>query len=90
MSSESLDGESMDKDICTWIFNHLSEYVDAELQTDVCDQLESHMGECPSCRALVHTMRGTVGLVHDLSTRTIPAECLNRIRERLLKGRNPA
>jgi RNA polymerase sigma-70 factor (ECF subfamily) len=80
----------MDRDFCSWVLQHLSEYIDREMQSDVCEELEAHLLECPSCRTLHQTMDGTVGMVHDLSQRAIPADCLNRIRERLLKGRGPA
>jgi predicted anti-sigma-YlaC factor YlaD len=80
-----MGGEGMGDDLCIWLLKHLSEYLDLELRTEACTRLESHMVECPSCRALVSTMRGTVGIVQDLSSHTIPPECLRRIRERVFE-----
>jgi len=80
----------MDTDLCTWIYNHLSEYLDAEMQTDVCEQLETHILECSSCRALLRTMKGTVEIVHELPERAISQRCLDRIKDQVLKGREPA
>jgi predicted anti-sigma-YlaC factor YlaD len=90
MSGDSMAGGSMDHDFCTWLFHHLSEYVDAEFQKEICTQVEVHMLECPSCRALVHTMRGTMEIVQEGSAQCIPPACLQRIRERVLKGRESA
>lgn len=81
---------TMDGDFCSWVLHHLSDYIDREMQSDLCVQLEAHLLECSSCRVLHQTMDGTVGLVRDLSEYRMPPECLNRIRDRLLKGRGTA
>ena len=80
----------MDGDLCTWIFHHLSEYLDREMQSEVCVQLEEHVKECSSCRALLHTMRGTVDMVHTMPQAGMSEECLSRIRDRVLRGRGTA
>lgn len=83
-------GGNMERDLCTWLFHHLSEYIDLEMKREVCSQVEAHVVQCPSCSALVKTMQGTVEIVHDGAGQGIPSSCLERIKDRLLKGREPA
>lgn len=77
----------MQKDLCTWVFHHLSEYLDHEMQADVCQQVDDHVRECVSCRALLGNMQNTVDLLHEMAGPHLPEACLNRIREKVLRSR---
>jgi len=79
----------MDTDLCTWIYHHLSEYLDTELPGSTCEQLEAHVQECTSCRALLHTMKDTVEMVHEFSGKPIPERCLTRLRAKLFAEEGP-
>ena len=83
-------GGNMEQDFCTWLFHHLSEYIDLEMKREVCTEVEAHVVQCPSCSALIKTMRGTVEIVQEGAGECIPPACLERIKDRLLKGREPA
>ena len=45
---------------CREIFQRLSEYMDGELNPDLCDRLEGHLDDCPPCVAFLESLRRTV------------------------------
>ena len=63
---------------CRKLLGSLSEYVDGELNEELCSVLEQHMEECENCRIVVDTLRKTVYLYHELLRQRIsPAICAN-------------
>lgn len=47
---------------CREILERLSEYIDAELDPSLCDEIESHMRGCNPCVAFMNTLKKTVVL----------------------------
>ena len=70
---------------CKEIFARLSEYLDGELDADICTNLEGHMEDCPPCQAFLESLRRTIGLTRDLPGQTLPddlkAELLEAYRK---------
>lgn len=63
----------------------LSEYVDGELDEELCSALEHHLEDCEDCRIVVDTLRKTVYLYHETAAaENIPSD----IRQRLYKSLN--
>jgi anti-sigma factor (TIGR02949 family) len=70
---------------CHQLLGSLSEYVDGELDEELCGALEQHLEGCEDCRIVVDTLRKTVYLYHESTQdETIPAD----IRTRLYKSLN--
>jgi anti-sigma factor (TIGR02949 family) len=70
---------------CRQLLGSLSEYVDGELDDELCSALEHHMEDCEDCRIVVDTLRKTVYLYHSTAdNENIPSE----IRQRLYKSLN--
>ncbi len=70
---------------CKQLLGSLSEYVDGELDEDLCSALEQHLEGCDDCRIVVDTLRKTVYLYHaTASAENIPSG----MRERLFKSLN--
>lgn len=67
---------------CREIFARLSEYLDGEIDPDLCARLEGHMGDCPPCRAFLESLRRTVAMTRDLPAGTLPDE----LKEELLES----
>ena len=67
---------------CREIFARLSEYLDGELEADLCSRLEEHMGGCPPCEAFLESLRRTVELARDLPAPTLPDD----LKEELLQA----
>jgi predicted anti-sigma-YlaC factor YlaD len=70
---------------CRHLLGSLSEYMDGELNEELCSVLEHHLEDCEDCRIVVDTLRKTVNLYH----MTAEAEVIpNDIRQRLFKSLN--
>jgi anti-sigma factor (TIGR02949 family) len=70
---------------CRKLLGSLSEYVDGELDEELCSVLEQHMEDCEDCRIVVDTLRKTVYLYHESAqAEDIPSD----IRQRLYKSLN--
>jgi anti-sigma factor (TIGR02949 family) len=70
---------------CRQLLGSLSEYVDGELDDELCSVLEQHLENCENCRIVVDTLRKTVYLYHESSQdETLPTD----IRTRLYKSLN--
>jgi len=52
----------MEKLRCREILDKLSEYIDAELDPSLCDEIEAHMAGCNPCVAFMSTLKKTVVL----------------------------
>lgn len=79
------DCDDHDHTKCRQLLGSLSEYVDGELNEDLCSILEQHLEGCENCRVVVDTLRKTVYLYHaSAEGESIPADT----RQRLFKTLN--
>ncbi len=65
---------------CQQLLGSLSDYLDGELQAELCAEIEEHIRECDNCRVVVNTLRKTVELYQQTATSTGLPE---PVRERL-------
>lgn len=66
---------------CRAIFERLSEYIDGELPSDLCDTIEGHLGDCPPCEAFLESLRRTVRWVEAAGeSPSLPDEVREAIR----------
>ncbi len=65
---------------CKQMLGNLSEYIDGDLQAELCAQIEEHLKDCDNCRIVVNTLRKTVEIFEQT---TPPAELPQNVRERL-------
>jgi len=70
--------------LCKEILDALSDYVDGELEAELCGQIERHMSGCENCRIVVDTLRRTVTLYHEHGHEPVPDD----VQERLLAALN--
>ena len=82
---------SASPDTCKEILSNISSYLDGDLDATACDAIERHCGQCPSCAALVASLRETVGLCRQAGTTPLPEAVRERAREsvRQLLNRQP-
>lgn len=65
---------------CQDLLSSLSEYVDGELDPQLCTELERHMLNCQRCRVVVDTLRKTVELYHDRADENmLPSDVRSRL-----------
>ncbi|HXF84816.1 MAG TPA: zf-HC2 domain-containing protein [Anaerolineales bacterium] len=70
---------------CEQLLGSLSEYVDGELDPQLCREIEKHLAECDNCRIVLNTIKRTIDLVQTpLEKPDLPAD----VRERLFKRLN--
>lgn len=65
---------------CGELLGFLSDYVDGELEQALCDEIERHIRACDDCRVVVDTLKKTIYLYHETSSKTTMP---HGIRERL-------
>ncbi len=52
---------------CHQLIETISDYVDGELDPQLCVELERHLSECDNCQIVVNTLRKTIELYKDPS-----------------------
>jgi len=65
---------------CSQLLHEMSDYIDGQLQVELCAELERHIQTCENCRVVVNTLRKTIELYEQV---TPPAELPDAVRERL-------
>jgi anti-sigma factor RsiW len=66
---------------CGNLLDSLSDYIDGDLEAELCAELEQHLQGCENCRVVVNTLRKTVELYQQIE----PADSSlpDAVRERL-------
>jgi anti-sigma factor (TIGR02949 family) len=73
-----------DHDQCSRLLGNLSEYIDGDLQKELCSQIEEHMKTCENCRVVVDTLRKTVELYEKCTEDVeLPGDVKERLFSRL-------
>jgi anti-sigma factor RsiW len=57
----------------------LSDYVDGDLQPELCAEIERHLAECGNCRVVVDTLRKTVMLYQTYGHEEVPEDAKARL-----------
>jgi len=68
---------------CKKAVNQLSSYLDGELDQELKQILEAHLGKCNHCHAVFDTTRKTIELYCDGKLFPLPDEVRNRLHEAL-------
>ncbi|PKO12154.1 MAG: anti-sigma factor [Chloroflexi bacterium HGW-Chloroflexi-10] len=69
---------------CKDLLASLSDYVDGELNSDLCSDLEKHLSECENCRVVVNTMKKTIEIYHHHAhTEAAPVDVKQRLFTKL-------
>lgn len=71
---------------CQKMLSYLSDFVDGELDQELCLQIETHLSQCSDCKIVMDTLRKTIYLYQNNSDNSeqVPDE----VRERLFKCLN--
>jgi predicted anti-sigma-YlaC factor YlaD len=75
-----------DRETCKKYLALLSDYVDDDLQQDMCASLEEHMADCENCMIVVNTLKKTIDLYHTVDedeNPTLPDDVRSRLVKRL-------
>ena len=64
---------------CESLLGSLSEYIDGELNPELCQEIEKHLEGCENCRIVVDTLRKTILLYRDYGVAPMPAQAHARL-----------
>lgn len=68
---------------CKAYFKRISEYLDGELDSRTCLEIEAHLKECPECRHCADSLKKTIQLCRETAKEKVPAEMRARLKSAL-------
>jgi len=68
---------------CQDLLKIVNQYVDGEVDPEVCEHFEEHLAECNPCQVVVDTIRRTITLYKGAEVYEIPLEFKQRLHETL-------
>jgi RNA polymerase sigma-70 factor (ECF subfamily) len=74
---------------CKKYFRRISEYLDGELDAEICKKIEGHLDRCPECRECLDSLRRTIELCKKAATEEIPADAGQRLRMKIKEFLGP-
>jgi anti-sigma factor RsiW len=74
----------MEHQSCRHLLGSLSDYVDGELESELCAEIDRHLQGCERCRIVIDTLRKTVYLYHEGNSEVeVPSDVRERLFSRL-------
>ncbi len=64
---------------CEDMLDTLSEYVDGEIDAQLCAEIDRHLAECGNCRIMVDTLRKTIILYREFGHEELPVDAKDRL-----------
>ncbi len=69
---------------CKELIESISDYVDGDLDPELCLELEKHLHECENCRVVVNTLKKTIDIYRDTrNSEKLPQSSKDRLYARL-------
>jgi len=73
---------------CAEVFRLLSDYVDDDLRRAVCLEIEKHLENCPDCTLQVDSVKKTIRVYREASSREeMPVDIMIRLQDVLKRAR---
>ncbi|HPZ08305.1 MAG TPA: zf-HC2 domain-containing protein [Candidatus Eremiobacteraeota bacterium] len=73
---------------CKKLLEELSNYIDHNIDPDVCDEIEKHIDGCSPCQVFIETLRETVRIFKEnCPQKNVPEHVRKKLRERLKEQR---
>lgn len=69
----------MSEQHCRDQLDALSDYLDGDLDPELCAEIEKHMAECGNCRIMIDTLRKTIVLYRNLGHQDVPEDAKDRL-----------
>jgi len=70
---------------CKHVWEHISEYLDQGLSTELLQAIEKHLENCEICSAILDSTRNVIVLTADERTYELPIGYSDRLHARLTK-----
>ncbi len=68
---------------CKEVFALLSQYLDRELPDDICQEIDSHIADCPPCIQFVESLKKSIELCRECAPAEEPSPLPEPARARL-------
>lgn len=68
---------------CHDLITQLSDYIDGDLEPELCSELEKHLQGCPNCRFMVDSLSMTVKLCRDGLCEDLPEALQKKLNDKL-------
>lgn len=68
---------------CEDLIGNLSDYIDGELEPELCEELEKHLAGCKNCRLMVDSLKQTVKLCKDGTCEDLPESLQKKLNDKL-------
>ena len=68
---------------CSGVVEHLSDYLDGELEPQMLTEVEAHLEECEDCKHCAEEIRATIDMIRKNVSRLLPETDRDSIRARL-------
>lgn len=68
---------------CHEYIKDLNDYLDGEIEPELCEEIEKHIGECRNCRLMVDSMLKTVTLVREGKVEKLPVVLEKQLNDKL-------
>ena len=78
-STDRMGGAILADHDCHELLITLSDYVDGDLDPQICAQIEAHIDGCTNCRMVVETLKGTITLYHALPEKPLSPDAADRL-----------
>ena len=78
-STDRMGGVILTDHDCRALLITLSDYVDGDLDPQICAQIEAHVDGCTNCRTVVETLKGTIALYHVLPDHPLSPDAADRL-----------
>jgi predicted anti-sigma-YlaC factor YlaD len=65
--------------LCKEMLGSLSDYIDGDLEAQLCAEIAQHMAECGDCRIVVDTFGKTVSLYRQQGHEPVPQDAKERL-----------
>ena len=70
---------------CKHVWEHISEFIDGRVDTQLREEIEKHLEHCEICSAILDSTRNILILTADNRTFELPVGYSERLHERLKK-----
>jgi RNA polymerase sigma-70 factor (ECF subfamily) len=70
---------------CKKLLGEMSEYVDGELSSDLCRELEAHLHDCPNCRVMLDSLTKTIRVFREENEEPLPEALKESLRTALAR-----
>ena len=69
---------------CKKLLEELSNYIDHDIDPQICDAIENHLYHCSPCQVFIESLKKTVQVFKDkCPEKEVPEDCRKRLRDRL-------